>query len=30
VPQRAHPLSTEFILESLPSKLFDIIELRRT
>lgn len=30
VPQRAHPLSQEYIIEELPTALFDAIELERS
>ncbi|MBI3374798.1 MAG: hypothetical protein HY017_24000 [Betaproteobacteria bacterium] len=30
VSRRAHPLSQEYIIEELPTELFDAIELERT
>jgi len=29
VPKRAHPLSPEYVIEELPTELFDVIELER-
>lgn len=29
VPERAHPLSQEFIIEELPTELFDVIDLEK-